>query len=187
MVAVVVVVFVTAFQDWNKEKQFRSLQKQIDHDQMANVIRSGTIKQICVRDLVVGDICLIRYGDLVPTDGFIIQASDLKIDEASLTGETDLIKKDIEDIILSGTHVMEGSGQFLVTAVGINSQTGIIMSLLGATSESNYSNIKKNKKAEKGKITPQFDHSNQINVIQSKPKKLKKHRSVLQVKLGMIF
>ena len=96
MVAVVVVVFVTAFQDWNKEKQFRSLQKQIDHDQMANVIRSGTIKQICVRDLVVGDICLIRYGDLVPTDGFIIQASDLKIDEASLTGETDLIKKEIE-------------------------------------------------------------------------------------------
>lgn len=182
MAAVVVVVFVTALQDWNKEKQFRHLQKQIDHEQMASVIRSGTIKQICVKDLVVGDICLIRYGDLVPTDGIIIQASDLKIDESSLTGETDLIKKGIRDFILSGTHVMEGSGQFLVTAVGINSQTGIIMSLLGATSESD--NPKSNKS---GKISPQpSSHKgcNKTNTKQHKPKKLKKHKSVLQVKLG---
>ncbi len=59
----------------------------------------------------------------------------MKIDESSLTGETDLIKKDIVNnlTVLSGTHVMEGSGRFLVIAVGLNSQTGIIMTLLGAT------------------------------------------------------
>lgn len=187
MAAVIVVVFVTALQDWNKEKQFRHLQKQIDHEQMANVIRSGTIKQISVKDLVVGDICLIRYGDLVPADGIIIQASDLKIDESSLTGETDLIKKDICDFILSGTHVMEGSGQFLVTAVGINSQTGIIMSLLGATSESDNpkNNIKSNNKSSK--ISPQPNSTkgcNKTNTKQHKPKKPKKHKSVLQIKLG---
>ena len=66
-----------------------------------------------------------------------MQASDLKIDESSLTGETDLIKKNVDDnlTILSGTHVMEGSGHFMVLAVGLNSQTGIIMTLLGATQE----------------------------------------------------
>ena len=58
----------------------------------------------------------------------------MKIDESSLTGETDLIKKNEDDIgVLSGTHVMEGSGRILVTGVGLNSQVGSIMSLLGAT------------------------------------------------------
>lgn len=78
--------------------------------------------------------CLIKYGDLVPADGVVVHASDLKIDESSLTGETDLIRKsNTENItILSGTHVMEGSGQFMVLAVGVHSQSGIIMTLLGA-------------------------------------------------------
>ena len=135
--AVLVVVGVSSFNDWRKERQFRGLQDKIAQDQKASVIRNAQIIQINVKEIVVGDVCCIKYGDLIPADGILIQASDLKIDEASLTGETDLIKKDnAENVsILSGTHVMEGSGQFLVTAVGLNSQTGIIMKLLGATNE----------------------------------------------------
>ena len=131
------VVGVSSFNDWRKEKQFRGLQDKIAQDQKASVIRNAQIIQLNVRDLVVGDLCCIKYGDLIPADGIIVQASDLKIDEASLTGETDLIRKDDQEnvSILSGTHVMEGSGQFLVTAVGLNSQTGIIMKLLGATND----------------------------------------------------
>jgi Ca2+ transporting ATPase len=104
MIAVIVVVFVTAFNDWKKERQFRGLQNQIEKDHMASVIRNGLIRQINIKDILVGDICLIKYGDLVPADGIITQASDLKIDESSLTGETDLIKKtEHENInILSG-------------------------------------------------------------------------------------
>lgn len=73
-------------------------------------------------------------GDLLPADGILIQSNDLKIDESSLTGESDQIRKgpDQDPMLLSGTHVMEGSGKMLVTAVGVNSQTGIIMTLLGA-------------------------------------------------------
>jgi len=52
--------------------------------------------QIPVIDLVVGDVCLIKYGDLVPADGVVLQCNDLKVDESSLTGETDLVKKGIE-------------------------------------------------------------------------------------------
>jgi P-type E1-E2 ATPase len=134
---VLVVVSVSSFNDWRKERQFRGLQDKIAQDQKASVIRNGQIIQLNVKDLVVGDLCCIKYGDLVQADGVIVQASDLKIDEASLTGETDLIRKDEQEnvSILSGTHVMEGSGQFLVTAVGLNSQTGIIMKLLGATND----------------------------------------------------
>lgn len=106
---------------------------------MASVIRNSNVTQINIKDLVVGDICFLKYGDLIPADGIVVQASDLKVDESSLTGETDLIKKNETNsfIVLSGTHVMEGSGRFVVTAVGLNSQTGIIMSLLGATQEEN--------------------------------------------------
>lgn len=70
----------------------------------------------------------------MPADGVLIQSNDLKIDESSLTGESDQIKKspETDPMLLSGTHVMEGSGRMLVTAVGVNSQTGIIMTLLGA-------------------------------------------------------
>ena len=131
------VVSVSSFNDWRKEGQFRALQDKIAQDQKTSVIRNAQIIQLNVQDIVVGDLCCIKYGDLIPADGILVQSSDLKIDEASLTGETDLIRKDeLENVsILSGTHVMEGSGQFLVTAVGINSQTGIIMKLLGATNE----------------------------------------------------
>ncbi|CAF4418930.1 unnamed protein product, partial [Adineta steineri] len=85
--------------------------------------------------LVVGDLCFIKYGDLLPADGILVQSSDLKIDESSLTGETDLIKKNENDDVglLSGTHVMEGSGRMVIVGVGLNSQVGSIMSLLGAT------------------------------------------------------
>lgn len=76
-------------------------------------------------------------GDLLPADGILIQSNDLKIDESSLTGESDHVKKgaEIDPVMLAGTHVMEGSGKMLVTAVGVNSQTGIIFTLLGASED----------------------------------------------------
>lgn len=137
IIAVLIVVGVTAFNDWRKERQFRGLQDRIESDNLTSVVRQGQLIQINVKDLVVGDICCIKYGDLIPADGLVVEASDLKIDEASLTGETDLVKKNTTSniVILSGTHVMEGSGKFLVLAVGVNSQTGIIMELLGAAEE----------------------------------------------------
>lgn len=106
MIAVIVVVFVTAFNDWRKERQFRGLQDRIESDNNASVIRNGQVVQINIKDLVVGDICCIKYGDSIPADGVIVQASDLKIDESSLTGETDLIKKNTHEnlTILSGNY-----------------------------------------------------------------------------------
>lgn len=134
LAAVVVVVLVTAFNDWQKEKQFRGLQAKIEHEHQFTVIRAGEVINIPVGSIVVGDICLVKYGDLLPADGIIIQSNDLKVDESSLTGESDHVKKgEVNDpMLLSGTHVMEGSGKMLATAVGINSQTGIIFALLGA-------------------------------------------------------
>ncbi|KAK5973560.1 plasma membrane calcium-transporting ATPase 2, partial [Trichostrongylus colubriformis] len=134
LLCVVVVVLVTAGNDYSKERQFRSLQEKIETGQKFSVIRDGEAIDVPVSDLVVGDIARVKYGDLLPADGFLLQGNDLKIDESSLTGESDHIKKTVETdpVLLSGTYAMEGSGKMVITAVGVNSQTGIIMMLLGA-------------------------------------------------------
>uniref|UniRef100_A0A9J2Q6B0 P-type Cu(+) transporter n=1 Tax=Ascaris lumbricoides TaxID=6252 RepID=A0A9J2Q6B0_ASCLU len=135
LICVVVVVLVTAVNDYSKERQFRGLQAKIETGHKFSVIRDGEAVDISVNDLVVGDIARVKYGDLLPADGFLLQGNDLKIDESSLTGESDHISKSTEcdPVLLSGTYAMEGNGKMLITAVGINSQTGIIMTLLGAS------------------------------------------------------
>ncbi|KAM8930913.1 plasma membrane calcium-transporting ATPase 2 isoform 6-T6 [Pelodytes ibericus] len=161
LLSVVCVVLVTAFNDWSKEKQFRGLQSRIEQEQKFTVVRGGQVIQIPVAELVVGDIAQVKYGDLLPTDGLFIQGNDLKIDESSLTGESDQVRKSVDKdpMLLSGTHVMEGSGRMLVTAVGVNSQTGIIFTLLGA------SEMDDEKKDKKGKM-----QDGNVDIIQNKAK-----------------
>ena len=62
LIAVFVVVFVTAFNDWRKEKQFRGLQSKIEHEHKFSVIRNGEVVQLPVSDILVGDICQVKYG-----------------------------------------------------------------------------------------------------------------------------
>ncbi|XP_063792396.1 plasma membrane calcium-transporting ATPase 3 isoform X6 [Pseudophryne corroboree] len=162
LLSVICVVWVTAFNDWSKEKQFRGLQSRIEQEQRFSVIRNAQVIQIPVAELITGDIAQIKYGDLLPADGVLIQGNDLKIDESSLTGESDHVRKSVEKdpMLLSGTHVMEGSGRMVVTAVGVNSQTGIIFTLLGAGGE------EEEKKDKKGK-----QQDGAVENIQNKAKK----------------
>ncbi|XP_068826109.1 plasma membrane calcium-transporting ATPase 1 isoform X5 [Capricornis sumatraensis] len=194
LLSVVCVVLVTAFNDWSKEKQFRGLQSRIEQEQKFTVIRGGQVIQIPVADITVGDIAQVKYGDLLPADGILIQGNDLKIDESSLTGESDHVKKslDKDPLLLSGTHVMEGSGRMVVTAVGINSQTGIIFTLLGAGGEEEE---KKDEKKKEKKTKAQDGAAMEMQPLKSeeggdgdeKDKKKanlpKKEKSVLQGKL----
>ncbi|XP_060628995.1 plasma membrane calcium-transporting ATPase 4 isoform X4 [Anolis sagrei] len=187
--SVIIVVLVTAFNDWSKEKQFRGLQSRIEQEQKFTVIRKGQVIQIPVAEIVVGDIAQIKYGDLLPADGVLIQGNDLKIDESSLTGESDQVKKSLEKdpMLLSGTHVMEGSGRMLVTAVGVNSQTGIIFTLLGAGEGEEEKKVKKAKTQDGVALEIQPLKSQEGIENEEKEKKKvkvpKKEKSVLQGKL----
>lgn len=190
LVSVIVVVLVTAFNDYSKEKQFRGLQSQIEGEHKFAVIRQNQLEQIFVGDIVVGDICQIKYGDLLPADGILIQSNDLKIDESSLTGESDHVKKGelFDPMVLSGTHVMEGSGKMVVTAVGVNSQAGIIFTLLGATEddegEPKEKKSKKGKKGDKENTLESIDLENAAKPVEAVEKhEEKKDKSVLQAKL----
>ncbi|XP_078075769.1 plasma membrane calcium-transporting ATPase 1-like isoform X3 [Mustelus asterias] len=197
LVSVICVVLVTAFNDWSKEKQFRGLQNRIEQEQKFTVVRGGQVIQIPVAELVVGDIAQVKYGDLLPADGVLIHGNDLKIDESSLTGESDHVKKGLErdPLLLSGTHVMEGSGRMVVTAVGVNSQTGIIFTLLGSGEEEEKKNKKqdgavenRNKaKAQDGaamEMQPlKSDEAADDGLEKKKTNMPKKEKSVLQGKL----
>uniref|UniRef100_A0AAZ3PNQ6 Calcium-transporting ATPase n=1 Tax=Oncorhynchus tshawytscha TaxID=74940 RepID=A0AAZ3PNQ6_ONCTS len=208
LLSVVCVVLVTAFNDWSKEKQFRGLQSRIEQEQKFAVVRGGQVIQIPVAEIVVGDVAQIKYGDLLPSDGILIQGNDLKIDESSLTGESDHVKKTLErdPMLLSGTHVMEGSGKMLVTAVGENSQTGIIFALLGASEEDDddeeekeaKKKEKKEKKEKKKKVCKKYAkaadgaamemqplNSDEVDIDEKRKSNLKekKEKSVLQGKL----
>ncbi|CBZ55147.1 hypothetical protein NCLIV_055720 [Neospora caninum Liverpool] len=91
-VAVLVVVVVTAGNDWMKEQQFAQLSV-VKDDKKCTVIRSGQKEQISVFQLVVGDLLHLEAGDEIPADALVVQARDLTVDESSLTGESDMIRK----------------------------------------------------------------------------------------------
>ncbi|XP_050952331.1 plasma membrane calcium-transporting ATPase 3b isoform X3 [Labeo rohita] len=190
LLSVICVVLVTAFNDWSKEKQFRGLQSRIELEQRFAVVRNGNVIQIPVAEMVVGDMAQVKYGDLLPADGVLIQGNDLKIDESSLTGESDHVRKsaDKDPMLLSGTHVMEGSGRMLVTAVGVNSQSGIIFTLLGAGEGEEEKKEKKAKKQD-GAVAMEMQplKSAEGGEVEEREKKKanvpKKEKSVLQGKL----
>ncbi|XP_027623379.1 plasma membrane calcium-transporting ATPase 3 [Tupaia chinensis] len=175
LLSVICVVLVTAFNDWSKEKQFRGLQSRIEQEQKFTVIRNGQLLQVPVAAMVVGDIAQVKYGDLLPADGVLIQANDLKIDESSLTGESDHVRKsaDKDPMLLSGTHVMEGSGRMVVTAVGVNSQTGIIFTLLGAGGEEEEKKDKKGKQQDGAMESSQTKAKKQDGAVAMEMKPLK--------------
>lgn len=146
IVAIVVVTVVGALNDFQKERQFVKLNKKKE-ERMIKVIRSGKSQEISVYDVLVGDVVHLEPGDLIPVDGVFIDGHNIRCDESSATGESDIIKKTpaetvynaienhesvrkMDPFILSGGKVSEGVGTFLVTATGVNSSYGkTLMSL----------------------------------------------------------
>lgn len=131
-VAVLVVSLVGAGNDWHKDKQFQKLNAQKDVIDV-KVIRGGAEKVILSTEVVVGDVLILDAGDRVVADLYAITTHSLYLDESSLTGETEPIRKGKEDNdnwIRSGTQVSEGSGTALVLAVGPHSEWGKTMALV---------------------------------------------------------
>ncbi|KAF2363503.1 P-type ATPase [Trinorchestia longiramus] len=135
LASVVVVLIVTAFNDWSKERQFRSLSETVSSTREVLVTRDGKDEHIPASELLVGDLCKIQYGDQLTADGVLIRSTDVKMDESSLTGEAELVTKSVHEdpLLFSSTNVMEGRGVMLVTAVGSRSMVGNLMALLNSS------------------------------------------------------
>lgn len=133
--AVVICCGVGAGNDYNKELQFRALNDKKDEIPIT-VVRDGKDMQILSTDLVVGDLVTFDVGDKVVADCVIVSGNDPKMDEASLTGETEPIDKTADaPFCRSGTQVVEGNGKMLVVAVGKTSEWGKTMALVQTEQE----------------------------------------------------
>ncbi|CAM0902920.1 unnamed protein product [Alopecurus aequalis] len=132
--AVLLVIFVTAFSDYKQSLQFQNLneEKQNIH---VEVVRGGRRIKVSIYDLVVGDILPLKIGDQVPADGILISGHSFSIDESSMTGESKIVNKDQKSpFMMSGCKVADGYGTMLVTAVGINTEWGLLMASISEDS-----------------------------------------------------
>lgn len=134
VLAIVIIIGVNAFNDWNKQRKFRNLDQESKNMKSVKIIRDKEPHQVQTSDLVVGDIMYVAMGDILECDGVLVKGNSVKTDESSVTGESDQIIKDIKEdpFLLSGTTVADGSGIMVVVAVGRNSLQGRSMVGLSA-------------------------------------------------------
>ncbi len=132
-------------QEYKAEKALEALKKMTAPT--ATVLRDGKEVELETRDIVPGDIILLYTGDKVPADARLIEAINMKTDEASLTGESTSVNKNVaslpEEIIVSdrrnsvftGTVVVYGRGKGVVTSTGMNTEFGKIAKMVQVTEE----------------------------------------------------
>lgn len=165
LVAVFVVSFVTAYNDYTKEAQFIKLNAYNDAQNNVHVMREGKRELINFDDLKVGDVVEVEVGMAIPTDAILIRGTGVTTDESAMTGESIELKKEtlemceqrleekVEEekfskannertnhdlpspILVSGTQIQTGEGWFLVIVVGKHSCLGKIMAKLSTKIE----------------------------------------------------
>jgi len=113
----------------------------------AGVLRDGDVRRVPATEVVPGDVLVLAEGDAVAADARLVEARALKIAEASLTGESEPVLKDVAtlpaevglgdrlDMAFSGTAVASGRGRAVVTATGMGTEMGHVARLLGHTEE----------------------------------------------------
>lgn len=131
LLAVVIVVLITAGIDYQKQFAFVRLTKSLEMTNTKSVVRAGQQINVVDADIVVGDVLSVNAHNLasIPADCVLLgpeAGTPLKMDESALTGESKMIAKRPGDVILSGTTASQGTGKMVVIAVGINSVAGKI-------------------------------------------------------------
>ncbi len=147
-IAIIVIVLLAGIlgfvQEFQAAKAIDSLKKLAAP--FATAIRDGEAKSLPSKEIVLGDIITIKSGDKIPADARLIEAINLKIDEASLTGESTSVEKESDihldeetplaerkNMLYTGTSVLYGRGKAIVVSIGMNTEFGKIASLLQTT------------------------------------------------------
>lgn len=125
ILGIIFIIIVTGFfQEWKAEKAMEKLKDMQAHK--AKIRRNGKLKEIRSENIVPSDIMLLERGDKVPADAEVLDHTKLEIDEATLTGESQAVKKSEGDTVYSGTTVVEGKATVKVTKTGMHTELGSI-------------------------------------------------------------
>lgn len=147
---IIIVLFINTtvgfYQENKANKSLLALKKMVKIT--ARVLRDGNEKEIDSEELVPGDVVILKSGDKVPADARIIDSKNLKVNEASLTGESQAVDKkeldkisqnspiqDRQNMVYMGSIVEEGRARAIVVGTGIDTQIGEVVSLLKETKE----------------------------------------------------
>ncbi|KAJ1295556.1 hypothetical protein BS78_01G233400 [Paspalum vaginatum] len=127
--AVFLVAAVSAVSNHGQAKRFDRLASESDNVAVT-VVRGGRRQEVSIFDVAVGDVVVLKIGDVVPADGVFLQGHALQVDESSMTGEPHPVHVDADEspFLASGVKVIDGYGQMLVTAVGTDTAWGEMMS-----------------------------------------------------------
>ncbi len=134
------------YQEYRTEKSLEALRNMLPLK--VSVYRQGTEEMVLATELVPGDIVLLKEGDKVPADMYVIHASDVWVNESTLSGESELVSADTvesdnsKNILYSGTYVVKGEARGLVFATGKESRYGTIAALT-QTVEAGVSHLQK--------------------------------------------
>ena len=144
LIVVIVNAIIGVSQEAKAEKSLEALQKLTDH--ASKVIRNGEVTVVPAKELVPGDIVVLDTGDFVPADLRIIEAVNLKSQEASLTGESVPVEKQIEKIeereigigdrinmLFSSSLITYGRGKGIVVEIGMTTEVGKIAGMINST------------------------------------------------------
>jgi Ca2+-transporting ATPase len=146
IIAIVMACAILGFvEEYRSEKALEALKKMTAPTAM--VLRDGKEIKVQTSEIVPGDIILLYTGDKVPADARLIEAINLKIDEASLTGESSPVNKyvkplpedtplpDRRNTVFTGTVVVYGRGKAVITSTGMNTEFGKIAKMVQVTEE----------------------------------------------------
>jgi Ca2+-transporting ATPase len=146
IIAIVMACAVLGFtQEYKAEKALEALRKMTAPT--ATVLRDGKEMQLETKDIVPGDVVLLYTGDKVPADARLIEAINMKTDEAPLTGESTPVNKNVNPLpeetvvsdrrntVFTGTVVVYGRGKAVVTSTGMNTEFGKIAKMVQVTEE----------------------------------------------------
>ena len=160
IIAVLVVTLVGSITNYQKETKFHELNTVQNEGTVYKVIRNGSPIEMKSDDILVGDLINIMVGDILPSDIILIEGNGIKMDESSLTGESDSLRKESYEkcvlmkddspsskvpspLMLSGTNCVEGTGYGIVLAVGDHSQKGIIRRTVDNAQENSQTPLEK--------------------------------------------
>ncbi|HPP78433.1 calcium-translocating P-type ATPase, PMCA-type [Methanospirillum sp.] len=127
--AVILATTIAFLTEFKSNREFDALHAMRD-DTAVKVIRNGSPSSIPMRDVVVGDIVLLEAGDMVPADGYLLDASETEVDESAFTGESEPIRKVVSDTLLKGSYITGGRATMITAAVGDQTKMGEIASSL---------------------------------------------------------
>ncbi|XP_049785992.1 calcium-transporting ATPase PAT1-like [Schistocerca cancellata] len=119
IIGILLIILFSAMMDYIKYSHVAQIHDVIEKIHRIRVIRGGKESILSTAEVVVGDLCLVNVGDVIPADGVLIESYDLKVEDTRISGDVPCMQKGPTDpIVNAGTVVIEGFGRMIVASVG---------------------------------------------------------------------